>query len=71
MPQPPSPALGRRPAAALLADEQGAATIEYALVAALLAILAIGALTALSASTGGLYATFTAIDMAITGALGG
>jgi Flp pilus assembly pilin Flp len=62
----PIPPLGL---AALVADERGATSIAYALLAAVLAIMAIGGLQALSGGTGGLYGTLQAIIDAIQTAL--
>lgn len=70
---PPCPPLlpGRRRAAAFLADERAATAIEYALVAGLVAVTIVGALEAVSSSTGGFYAAFARIAVAIRAAAGG
>ncbi len=45
-----------------LKDEQGASSIEYALLAALISVVIVGAATAVG---GGLIATFTSISTAL------
>ncbi len=49
-------------------DESGATAIEYGLIAALVSVAAIGALTALGTS---LNSMFTAVSVALQGAIGG